>query len=348
MIHKDGTMKILCIVHADFETPGVIEHWAKNNNHLFKICKPYNGENCLNDDDFDFLIVMGGPQSPLEMEQSPYLRDEIQLIKNAISKNAIILGFCLGAQLIGEAFGAQTQKSPEKEVGVFPIMLTNAGKRDPLLEGLEEAFPVIHWHNDMPGVSQDSEILAFSEGCPRQIVRYTPRIYGFQCHLEIDDKGIQTMIDACPNDFAPSAYTQSAAQLMQQDYLAINRKMMTILDRMVALYKHEDKNSPVFVVSEWLAKEEHDNELYEQFKKLMSITREREQGCVKAHVTRQVKHPGSPGQSPYKIFLLQEFTNQQAFDLHCAADYVKEAFDKLVDGKDAIVQEWMCRLFGEK
>lgn len=104
----------------------------------------------------------------------------------------------------------------------------------------------------------------------------------------------------------------------------------------------------VFVVSEWLAKENYDNELFEQFKKLMAITKQKEKGCIRAHATRQISHPGSPGKSKYKIVLLQEYINIEAFDLHCASDYVKEAFKTLAEGQDAMIQEWTCRLFSEK
>lgn len=121
-------MKILCITHADFETPGVIQDWAHTNNHDFKICKPYKGENFLQNTDFDFLVIMGGPQSACNLVQDPYLYDEVKLIKQAIEKNKIVLGFCLGAQLIGSALDAPASRSPEKEVGVFPITLTDAGE----------------------------------------------------------------------------------------------------------------------------------------------------------------------------------------------------------------------------
>lgn len=228
-------MDILCIMHADFETPGVIEDWAREKAHRFTLCKPYKGEDCLNNAPFDLLIIMGGPQSPLEMEQALYLKDEITLIQKAIHQDKTILGFCLGAQLIGEALGAQTKRSPEKEVGVFPIFLTNAAHDDPILTGFPLSFPVIHWHNDMPGVTENAQILAYSEGCPRQVIRYAPKIYGFQCHLEITLEGIQTMIAQCENDLKPSPFTQTSEELVEQDYRSINAMMMQILERVVNL-----------------------------------------------------------------------------------------------------------------
>ena len=225
-------MRILCITHADFETPGVIADWAAARGHAFEVVKPYTGETLPDVTPYDFVIVMGGPQSPLALEDDPYLRDEIELIQAALEQNKKVLGFCLGAQLIGEALGAKTGRSPEKEVGVYPITLTAEGKKDPLLAGLPESFPVIHWHNDMPGLTAEAVLLATSEGCPRQAVRYRKNVYGFQCHMEITLDGVRTMIEAVPGDLKPSKFTQSAEELVEQDYAAINRVMMLILDRL--------------------------------------------------------------------------------------------------------------------
>ena len=85
----------------------------------------------------------------------------------------------MGAQLIGEAFGAKTARIPEKEVGVYPINLADEASNDSLLQGLPSSFSVIHWHNDMPGFAETSVLLASSLGCPRQIVRYKDNVYGF-------------------------------------------------------------------------------------------------------------------------------------------------------------------------
>lgn len=228
-------MRIVCITHADFETPGIIEPWAKTKGYEFNICKPYLGEALPAVDTFDFLIIMGGPQSPLSMDKSPYLRDEIQLARTAFANQKRILGFCLGAQLIGEALGAKTQPSPEKEVGVYPITLTPDGIDDPLLQGFPQSFPVSHWHNDMPGLTDSATLLAYSQGCPRQIIRYQPLVYGFQCHLEFSLQNIEAIIHACPGDLTSSTYTQSKAALLAQDYDGINQRMVEILDRFVAL-----------------------------------------------------------------------------------------------------------------
>jgi GMP synthase (glutamine-hydrolysing) len=176
---------------------------------------------------------MGGPQSPTQIEKYPYLQDEITLIKHAVKHNKVILGFCLGAQLIGEAMGGKTDRSPEKEVGVYPITLTEAGQQDYLLKDFPHNFPVIHWHHDMPGETNKSKLLAYSQGCPRQIIKYDNKIYGFQCHLEIPHNGIEKMIKACPEDLSASKFTQTKEKLLANDYDLINNYMIIILNRLV-------------------------------------------------------------------------------------------------------------------
>jgi GMP synthase (glutamine-hydrolysing) len=230
-------MRIQYILHADFESPGIIQSWAKQNRFSEKLCRPFAGETLPSPDCFDLLIVMGGPQSPLEVENAPYLIDEIALIKKALHLKMPVLGFCLGAQLIGEALGATTERSPHKEVGVFPIELTEEGTKDPLLDSLPSKFSVVHWHNDMPGLTKDAKILAFSRGCPRQIVRYQSLVYGFQCHPEPTKENVETMIQCCPEDLAPQRFVQPVSEFLAHDFNAINRIMIQILNNLLKVRK---------------------------------------------------------------------------------------------------------------
>ena len=104
----------------------------------------------------------------------------------------------------------------------------------------------------------------------------------------------------------------------------------------------------VFVVSEWLPKQGCEKKLWNHFKKLMTLTKEHEKGCLRAHVTKQIPHPGSPSKSKYKIILLQEYVDVKAFDIHCEADYVTNFFKKYIEDENtSIVEDWSCRLFSE-
>lgn len=133
-------------MHESFEAPAAIETWAKNKGCDISYTKIYAGDTFSGSGDFDFLVVMGGPQSPATMiEECSYFdsQKEIAFIKKAMDQKKILLGVCLGAQFIGEAFGARFDHSPNREIGVFPIILTEDGKQDPIFGTFPETFKVV-------------------------------------------------------------------------------------------------------------------------------------------------------------------------------------------------------------
>jgi GMP synthase (glutamine-hydrolysing) len=224
-------MKILIVTHASFEKPGSIAAWAVKQNHEIHEIKPYIGETVPLIDAYDMLVVMGGPQSPIEIEKSPYLKDEIELIKQALKQNKKIVGVCLGAQLIAEALGARTERSPNKEIGMYPVELLNGAATDPVFRHFPEKFDVMHWHSDMPGIAEGKGmvLLAKSEGCPRQAFRYGDRVYGFQCHFELTKELVEEMIEHCAGDLNSSNYVMTPDQLRALDYSKINAQMDKVL-----------------------------------------------------------------------------------------------------------------------
>lgn len=231
-------MHIRFIVHERFESPGAIELWAKQNNHEVSRTNLYAGDALPEDvSEFDVLIVMGGPQSPsTTLKECPYFNasKEIHLIQDAVNADKSVLGVCLGAQLMGMAFGAAHERSPQSEIGVFPITLTDKGRTHSIFRDFPETFSVGHWHNDMPGMTKDAKLLAYSEGCPRQIIQYAPKAYGFQCHLEFTPTVIEALIKHGESDLAHAEkkpYVQDRSMLIQNDFSEMNQFIYRFLDR---------------------------------------------------------------------------------------------------------------------
>lgn len=226
------------IMHESFESPASISTWAESRGVDVSYTKLFNGDIFPEQCDFDFLVIMGGPQSPATtLEECPHFnaQKEIDFIKKAINENKIVFGVCLGAQLIGEALGAKFDHSPNREIGVFPIALTDDGKQDPIISLFPESFMVGHWHGDMPGLTPESKVLATSDGCPRQIVRYTPIVYGFQCHFEFNKEAIRGMIENNSYELEEHKalpYIQTAEQLNSFDYSKMNNLLFTFLDKL--------------------------------------------------------------------------------------------------------------------
>ncbi|WP_430817025.1 glutamine amidotransferase-related protein [Carboxylicivirga sp. RSCT41] len=233
-------MHIHFIIHEAFEGPGAIRQWALKRQYNCTYTHLYAGDalpqHC---NDFDMLIVMGGPQSPdMSRQECPHFNSgaEQQLIKMAVDSGKIVLGVCLGAQMISNALGATTTASPFKEIGLYPVTLTEAGKKDALFTDFPEVFDCGHWHGDMPGLTKDAVVLAHSEACPRQIIRFAPKVYAFQCHFEFTPDDIDAMITNCAKELEEekdAAFVQSVAQLRANDYSGANALLFKLLDQLV-------------------------------------------------------------------------------------------------------------------
>ncbi|MFZ5271235.1 MULTISPECIES: type 1 glutamine amidotransferase [Enterobacter] len=234
-------MHIHFIIHEHFEAPGAYEIWGKNRGCSMSYSRVYQGDPLPEDlQSTDLLIIMGGPQSPATtLQECPWFdaQAEIRLIGRAIEAGKTVIGVCLGSQLIGEALGAAFCHSPEKEIGKFPVRLTDAGKANPLFEDFGHELNVGHWHNDMPGLTPQAKVLAYSEGCPRQIVQYGERIYGFQCHMELTPEVVELLIEHSQNDLRRAAefrFVETAEKLRSHDYREMNQVLFSFLDKLAA------------------------------------------------------------------------------------------------------------------
>ena len=232
-------MKVHFVLHETFEVPGAYLKWAQERGHQVTTTKVYENETLPESvDDIDFLIVMGGPQSPDEdREAFPYYdpQAEIQLIQKAIKSDRYIVGVCLGAQLLSVAYGAEYEHSPEREIGVYPITFTEAGLKDEHVKVLGPTLNTGHWHGDMPGLTEDAVVLATSQGCPRQIIRFSSRHYAFQAHLELDPEAVELLIAADGEDVIEEqssklTFVQNPQAIRDYDYREMNAKLYAFLD----------------------------------------------------------------------------------------------------------------------
>ena len=146
---------------------------------------------------------------------------------------------CLGAQHVGGALGASYEPSPKKEIGKFGLTLTEAGAAREKVSHFGRSLGVGHWHSDMPGLTAGSTVLAYSEGCPRQIIEYTSLVYGFQCHMEFTREVVEMLIAASERELATlthERFVQQRETLRRNDYDEMNEKLFVFLDRLVLDY----------------------------------------------------------------------------------------------------------------
>lgn len=242
---KDTIMRIHFIVHEAFEAPGVYEQWAVQRGHDVTYSRVYQGEPLPRAEDVDWLIIMGGPQSPTTTtDECPHFdsRAEQVIIRQAIAADKCVIGVCLGAQLMGQALGGECERSPHKEIGSFPIWLTKEGESDPVAAAMfddvsGQELTVGHWHGDMPGLTHDAVVLAMSEGCPRQIIRFAPRAYALQCHPELTAEVVRLLVDASTEELRQGCdepFVDAPEDLLSAEYSEMNAALFRFLDALVA------------------------------------------------------------------------------------------------------------------
>ncbi len=192
-------MKFLVFQHVPHEHIGLIGDFAQENNialDIIELWKPYQIPSVLT---YDALIIMGGPMGVYnEKDVYPSRDDEMRAIKEGLFK-VPMFGFCLGHQLLAHVLGADVYPNvisnrKIKEVGFFPIALTEEGLRSPLLKGFTSPLNVFLWHGDVCNVPKDATLLATSSLCQNQAFSYK-NVFGIQFHFEITPEMIDTLIE---------------------------------------------------------------------------------------------------------------------------------------------------------
>src|SRR5690606_27194814 len=142
-------LRIHYLQHVPFEDPGSLLPALANLGHGVAGSHPYRGDPLPRVDDFDALIIMGGPMGAEDEAIHPWLAAEKALIGEVCRHTAKpVLGICLGAQLIASALGAPVTRNPQPEIGWFPLHLDDAFAASPWGQCFDDGAPVFHWHGD--------------------------------------------------------------------------------------------------------------------------------------------------------------------------------------------------------
>jgi GMP synthase (glutamine-hydrolysing) len=205
-------MEVLAIQHVPFETPGAIAEWAAVRAVPLRILHPYAGD-ALPDLAFPgLLVVLGGPMNVDEEEAYPWLAEEKALLAARAARDLPTLGICLGAQLLAAALGAPVTPHPEKEIGWFPVRLTDAARSCGHFADFPEVFPALHWHGDRFGLPEGALHLATSGACAQQAFLVGTCLVGLQFHLEATLAGTEALLVHAAGDLAAAGESRWVAQ----------------------------------------------------------------------------------------------------------------------------------------
>jgi len=188
--------KVAVIQHVPFEPLGTIVSLLRERRHRIRhinfVRQPHQK---LSVENYDALIILGGPMDVHQTEQYPFLLQEVELIKQAIDADIPVLGICLGAQLIAKALGAEVYPAQQKEIGWYPLSKISE-QRDPVLEQFGSIENLFQWHRYTFDLPNNSEHLLSSSICPNQAFRFGEKVYGFQFHLEVSEHLIERWLSS--------------------------------------------------------------------------------------------------------------------------------------------------------
>ena len=221
-------------MHVPFEGLGCIEQWIDRNGHSLGYTRFYDHYQLPEPDDFDWLIVMGGPMGVCDEAIYPWLAEEKAFVKQAIENGKTVIGICLGSQLIAEVLGAKVYPNKQKEIGWYNLQLSDEGKTLPIISDFENEFPVFHWHGDTFDLPAGSKRLFQSEITANQAFLYHNQVLGLQFHFEVTAETLLGMVENGREELIVNKAIQSAEQILQTTaYIENNNQLMfRLLDRL--------------------------------------------------------------------------------------------------------------------
>lgn len=209
-------MRIHSLEHEPFEGLANIEVWAKSRGHTISRTLLFNEEELPGMDEFDWLVIMGGSMNIYEEDKYPWLTREKNFIAEAIANKKIVLGICLGSQLIADVLGGKVSRNRHKEIGWFPVSLTEEAGKSRIFSYFPPVFKVIHWHGDTFEIPPGAVRMARSEACDNQAFEYG-RTIGLQFHLEYSEKSIGLMFRNCADEIVEGRYIQKPDEIISQN-----------------------------------------------------------------------------------------------------------------------------------
>ena len=226
------SLRIHIFQHVEFEGPALIGAWATDNTHQITITRFFAGDPLPAINSFDLLIVLGGPMGVNDVQQYPWLKEEIIFLKEMLNEKKPILGICLGAQLIAQALGSRVYQGSCKEIGWFPLSIVK-NNFPPEVQKQIPAKPVVfHWHGDTFDLPENSRVLASSTATPHQAFICNNNVIGLQFHLETTEQAVKNLLKHAGDEVVEGRYIQTPKQMLAtRQYIEDNRKFLcAILD----------------------------------------------------------------------------------------------------------------------
>jgi GMP synthase-like glutamine amidotransferase len=204
-----------CLQHVPFETPGNIEAWVEQKGYSISFTHFFNNDQLPSLNDFDALIIMGGPMSVHDENDFAWLKKEKEFIDAAIKEKKKILGICLGAQLLAQVLRAKVYNNKETEIGFMPVHFTENALQHIFFKSFNKEETVFHWHGETFDLPDGATHLAYTNACANQAYMIGDHMIGLQFHLEVTAEVVKDMVKHEGHELVPAPFIHSSEKILQ-------------------------------------------------------------------------------------------------------------------------------------
>ena len=230
---------------SDNEFAAFLKYGGLNEDEVYRIRMEKVGIPEIDLDDYSGIIIGGGPSNVSDDPKDKYdyqirfEEDLNNLFDKVFETDFPVMGVCYGIGAVTKYKGGMVSKDNFSEkVGAIEVKLTESGKKDKLLKGLPDQFFAYGGHKEAcQYVPEGATLLAKSDNCPVQMLRFGENIYATQFHTELDTEGIHLRIDIYKNHGYFSPKDAEFLKKVTGNYDVIEPEK--ILAKFVKYYKKE-------------------------------------------------------------------------------------------------------------
>ena len=208
------TLRIHYLQHVPYEGTGCIEPWAMVRGHGLTATRLFAGEFLPPVEQFDWLIILGGPMNVDEDSRHPWLAREKRLIGEALHSGKTVVGIGLGARLMAYVLGARVMGNHCREIGWHPVEKTAQASESPLARHLPDRFAAFHWHGETFEIPRGAVHLARSRACENQAFAFGDRAVALEFHLEFTRESVEQLIENRREDLVEGPCIQGPEDML--------------------------------------------------------------------------------------------------------------------------------------
>lgn len=193
--------------------------------------------------DYSGIMLGGSPFTgfvPTEFKSDTQRRVESELaglMDQVVAEDFPLLGACYGVGTLGRHQGAAVDDTYSEEISAPLLTVTEAGRADPLLDGIPGQFRAYVGHKEaIRELPAHATLLVSGEVAPVQMFKVKNNLYGTQFHPEADEAAILQRIEVyrLSGYFDPAEQDRTEALVRGADV----RHSHLIVRNFVARYAH--------------------------------------------------------------------------------------------------------------